>query len=189
MQHSGAANPCQSSRRDARMGEMPGVGQVVLLAAIPFFSSGPGRVRDPTIGRFLDTTNAMTRVRVLLAEDSPMIARQLRTLLATEFDVVGVADDGYSLLRLAAETGPDVVVTDISMPGIDGLDAARQLRKEHSKLGIVFITVHSDVQLVERAMRLGGCGYVLKSDAGEDLIAAVNAVVSGTSFLSASLAG
>jgi DNA-binding NarL/FixJ family response regulator len=131
----------------------------------------------------------MNRVRVLLAEDSPRVARQLSSLLATEFEVIGIAEDGVSLVRLAGEMHPDVVVTDIAMPGMNGLDAAEQLRGRDARLGLVFITVHADRQLVERAMGLNECAYVLKSDAGEDLLAAVRAVMAGGSFLSPSLAG
>ncbi len=129
----------------------------------------------------------MSRVRVLLAEDGPAMAKQLLALLSQEFEVIGTVADGLSLVNAARRMDPDVVVTDISMPGLDGLEAANQLRREGAELRVVFITVHSDRRLVERAMKLGPCGYVLKSVAGEDLLAAVKAVAAGGSFVSRSL--
>ncbi|MCL1633967.1 response regulator transcription factor [Luteimonas sp. SX5] len=129
----------------------------------------------------------MSRVRVLLAEDGPAMAKQLLVLLSKEFDVVGMVEDGFSLVQAARRMNPDVVVTDISMPGLDGLEAIRQLRRERADLHVVFITVHADRRLVERAMKLGPCGYVVKSVAGEDLLAAVNAVVAGESYVSGSI--
>lgn len=129
----------------------------------------------------------MNRVRVLLAEDRPAMAKQLCALLSQEFEVVGMVEDGLSLVRAARQMAPDVVVTDISMPGLDGLEAILQLKRDQTGLHVVFITVHSDLQLVERAMTLGKCGYVLKSVAGEDLLPAVRAVVAGDSFVSGSV--
>lgn len=129
----------------------------------------------------------MSRVRVLLAEDGPAMAKQLFALLSKEFDVIGIVEDGFSLVKEARRMNPDVVVTDISMPGLDGLEAARQIKRERAELHVVFITVHSDRRLVERAMKIGPCGYVVKSVAGEDLLAAVNAVVAGGSYVSRSI--
>jgi len=109
----------------------------------------------------------MSRARVLLAEDSPVVARQLRTLLGQDFDVL---------------------VTDISMPGMDGLRAAELVLRQYPELRVVFITVHSDADLIARARALTRTAYVLKADAGDDLVAAVDAVMAGRWFLSASLA-
>lgn len=130
----------------------------------------------------------MKRLRVLLAEDNRAVARQLRVILSQEFDVLGMVEDGDSLIRAATDMQPDVVVTDISMPGMDGMEAAEYLLRERAGLFVVFITVHADPQLVARAMGLGNCGYVLKSDAGEDLIPAVNAVTAGQCFVSGAIA-
>ncbi len=129
----------------------------------------------------------MDRIRVLLAEDSTAVARQLRILLATEFDVIALVDEGLSLLSATRSLKPDVVVTDISLPGLDGLAAAEQLLAEATVRHVVFITVHDDPSLVRRAMCNAGCGYVLKGDAGEDLLQAVREVHVGRSFLSASI--
>jgi DNA-binding NarL/FixJ family response regulator len=129
----------------------------------------------------------MNRARVLVADDNAAVARQLRRLLADAFDVVGVVADGLSLLRIAREQAPDVVVTDIAMPGMDGLQAAETLASEGLGSRFVFITVHAEQALVQRAQRLGPCGYVLKPEAGEDLITAVQSVLAGHSYLSPSL--
>ena len=127
------------------------------------------------------------RARGLVAEDSPAVARQLRRLLSDAFDVVAVVADGLSLLRVAREATPDVLVTDIGMPGMDGLQAAETLAAEGARCRFVFITVHDERALVQRAQRLGPCGYVLKAQAGEDLVAAVQAVLAGRAYLSPAL--
>ena len=126
-------------------------------------------------------------MRVLLAEDSALMAREIGSLLAAEFDLLGLACDGLSLVRLVDDLHPDVIVTDIAMPGLDGLAAAERIRSTHHRLGIVFITVMADQPIIERAMGLGACAYVLKSDAGGDLVTAVRAVAAGGSDVSATL--
>ncbi|HVK52796.1 MAG TPA: response regulator transcription factor [Pseudoxanthomonas sp.] len=131
----------------------------------------------------------MTRPGVMLVEDNPAVARQLQALLAKEFDITGWVDNGLSMLGVARTTRPDVIVTDISLPGMDGMAAAEILCRERPELRIVFITVHTDTSLVERALSLGECGYVLKADAGEDLLAAVHGVLAGSAYLSRSIAG
>ena len=129
----------------------------------------------------------MSRARVLVADDSAAVARQLRRLLADDFDVVGVVGDGLSLLHAARETTPDVLVIDVAMPGMDGLQVAELLAGEGSACRFVFITVHTERALVERALRLAPSAYVLKPEAGDDLVAAVRSVLAGRAFVSASL--
>lgn len=129
----------------------------------------------------------MKPIRVLLAEDSMAVARPLQMLLATEYDVVGWVEDGHSLLSMARELKPHVVVTDITMPGMDGLAAAKLLLAEGVVRNVVFITVHDEPALVQRAMRHRPCGYVLKADAGEELLLGVREVLAGRSFMSASI--
>lgn len=130
----------------------------------------------------------MSRTRVILAEDSTAVARQLHLLLGGEFEVVGRVEDGLSLLSAVRRMRPDVLVTDISLPGVDGLTAAEQLLSEGAVTCVVFITVHDDLALVDRALRNGNCGYVLKADAGEDLLRAVHEVQDGRPFVSTSIA-
>ncbi|NUS61507.1 MAG: response regulator transcription factor [Lysobacter sp.] len=125
--------------------------------------------------------------RLLLAEDSPVMARQLRLLLAQDFEVVGLVTDGESILSALESLAPDVLVTDISMPGIDGLAAAERALQAYQDLRVVFITVHDEPSLVARARALPRTAYVLKADAGDALAAAVDAVLGGRWFESASV--
>jgi DNA-binding NarL/FixJ family response regulator len=128
----------------------------------------------------------VNRATIILADDHPHVAMQLRYLLGEAFEVVAVVDDGNALVKAAARLQPDMVVTDISMPGMDGIQAAREMRHRQPSLRIVFITVHDDVALARIAMEVGH-GYVLKASAGEELVEAVSAVLSGGRFVSASL--
>ena len=137
----------------------------------------------------MEQASAMNAVRVLLAEDGCAMGRQLRGLLAEHVQVIGLVQDGASLVQAAQTMLPDVVVTDIGMPELDGLEAVRRLRLRRPVLGVVFITVHAAPQMVSQAMALGACSYVLKSDAGDDLLEAVAAAVKGESFVSRSLRG
>jgi DNA-binding NarL/FixJ family response regulator len=128
----------------------------------------------------------VNRATIILADDHPHVATQLRYLLGEAFEVVAVVDDGNALVKAAARLQPDMVVTDISMPGMDGIQAAREMRHRQPSLRIVFITVHDDVALARIAMEVGQ-GYVLKASAGEELVEAVSAVLNGGRFVSASL--
>jgi DNA-binding NarL/FixJ family response regulator len=122
----------------------------------------------------------------VLAEDHPPIAEQLRKLLGDEFDVLAVVGHGEALVRAVRRLQPDVVVTDISMPGMDGMLAARQLIEDRPDLPVVFITVHDDAVLARAALSIGK-GYVLKASAGDELIDALQQVLKGGYFLSPAL--
>ncbi|MGO4505139.1 MULTISPECIES: response regulator [unclassified Dyella] len=126
------------------------------------------------------------RSSLVLAEDHLPIAEQLRELLSEEFDVLAVVAHGEALVKAVRRLQPDVVVTDISMPGMDGMQAARQLLVDRPDLPIIFITVHDDATLARAALSLGK-GYVLKASAGEELIEALNQVLKGGHFLSPAL--
>jgi len=128
----------------------------------------------------------MERAALILAEDHPGVAETLCALLRPVFDVVAVVGHGEALVKTALRLKPDVVVTDIVMPGMDGIRAAEELHRHQPSLGIVFITVHDDKPLAVKALKVG-LGYVLKSTAGEDLIPAVNAALASRRFVSASL--
>jgi DNA-binding NarL/FixJ family response regulator len=121
----------------------------------------------------------MRRARILLAEDHPAVAADLRGLLEAEFDVVAVVDDGYALIGAAQSLMPDVIIADISLPGVDGISAAEQVFQRDLSVRVVFVTVHSDPAVVERAMSIGASSYVLKVRAGEELLPAVRAAVTG----------
>jgi DNA-binding NarL/FixJ family response regulator len=126
----------------------------------------------------------MSRPRVLLADDHPQTAELLRTLLETEFDVVAVVGDGRELVSAAARLSPDAIVADISMPGIDGIEATAQIRRRDPNARIVLVTVHSESSLVVGGLAVGALGYVLKDSAGEELVAAVHAALDGQQYVS-----
>jgi DNA-binding NarL/FixJ family response regulator len=124
----------------------------------------------------------MGRTRVLLAEDHQQVAQQLREILETECEVLAVVSDGYTLVDSAKKLLPDVVVTDIGMPGIDGLRAAEILIKSNPLTRIVVVTVHNDPVLAKKACEIGILGYVVKFSSGTDLLPAVHAAVQGARF-------
>jgi len=130
----------------------------------------------------------MKRVRVLLAEDGWAMSRELSAILEQDCEVLSTVSDGFALVRMTHTMHPDVLVTDIAMPGLTGLQAVARLIEEGLAPRVVFVTVHAEPQLVTHAMALGRCGYVLKSDAVEDLLPAVQAALLGRAYLSASLA-
>jgi DNA-binding NarL/FixJ family response regulator len=130
----------------------------------------------------------MNRPRILLADDHKMFAQGLRALLEDEFELVGTVENGQALVDAAAESNPDVIVADISMPVMNGLDAARQLRERGITAPIIFLTMHADDRLLAEAFRCGGLGYVLKQSAGEELIMAVRQVLAGHKYVTPLLA-
>jgi DNA-binding NarL/FixJ family response regulator len=130
---------------------------------------------------------AMSRARIVLAEDHPRVAMELEQVLAPHFDVVAVVSSGGALITTAMRLNPDVVVTDINMPGIDGMTAARELRSIRPSIGIVFVTVYDDPGIARKALAIGS-GYVLKGSAGEELEDGIRAVLRGEVFVSRSLA-
>jgi DNA-binding NarL/FixJ family response regulator len=121
----------------------------------------------------------MLRPRVLLADDHPPLLAAIRRLLAEEFDVVGEASDGVEAVRLARALQPDVVVIDLAMPPAGGIEAIRQIQTEPSGPAILALTVISDSAVRKAALEAGARGYVLKSQAGGDLIPAIRAALSG----------
>ncbi len=112
------------------------------------------------------------------------VARQICGLLSEVYQVLDIVPDGRALVARAAELMPDVIVSDVVMPGMSGLVAARTIRERDPNARIVFVTVRSEPQFVRRALALGALGYVLKCDAGEELLAAVRASLEGAPYLS-----
>jgi DNA-binding NarL/FixJ family response regulator len=131
----------------------------------------------------------MEHPRLLLADDCIDNAELLRGLLQPEFDVIELVQDGHALVAAAARLSPDVIVTDISMPGVDGITAAAAIRRQNPAARIVFVTVHDDPVVVERSLATGALGYVLKVVAGDDLAIAVRAALRGEHHVSPSLRG
>lgn len=129
----------------------------------------------------------MAKTRVLLADDHRIVLEGLRGLLEEEFDLVGQALDGRELLQRARELNPDVIVADISMPLLNGIDAVRQLRDEGNEVRVVFLTMHPDLTYATRALEAGASGYVLKHSASDELVAAIREALRGGTFLSQAL--
>jgi len=126
----------------------------------------------------------MKKIRVLLADDHRMFLAGLQKLLETEFEVVGAVEDGRELVRAALESAPDVIVADISMPSLNGIEAARQLRANGSDARVLFLTMHGDSLFVREALRAGASGYVLKRDAPDKLVIAIRQVMRKRSYMS-----
>ena len=124
------------------------------------------------------------RMRVLLVDDHEAALRKFAHILEAEFRVAGRATSGLEGVRAALELRPDVVTLDISMPDIDGLEAARRICRSGSPPRIIFLTVHSDAEYVAAALKAGASGYVLKSRAAEDLVAAIRSALIGKVFIS-----
>ena len=124
----------------------------------------------------------MRRARILIAEDHTIVMEGLTGLLKVDFDVVGAVSDGRMLVDAAKRLRPDVVVTDISMPGLNGLEACRQLRAEGSEAKVIFLTMHGG-QLATEALQAGASGFLLKHSAGEELVTALREVLQGHVYL------
>ena len=130
----------------------------------------------------------MRRARVLLADDHRIVAEGLRTLLEPEYEVVGLAEDGRMLLTFAQASKPDVIVADVSMPLLNGIDAVVRLKLEGSSAKILFLTMHPDVAYAARAFEAGASGYVLKHSAPTELLEAVREVLRGGTYVTPRLA-
>ena len=128
-----------------------------------------------------------TLKRILLADDHQIVLDGLRSLLAGEFDLCGTAMDGRQLIELARELQPDVIVADISMPLLNGIDAVRNLREAGVKAKIVFLTMHLDVTYLSRALEAGAAAYVVKHAASDELVTAIGVALRGGTFLSPQL--
>lgn len=123
------------------------------------------------------------RPRVLLADDHTMLLDAFRRLLEPRCEIVGAACDGHALLELAASTCPDVIVLDISMPRLDGMDACAQLRRKIPGMRFVFLTVNEDPDIAAEAIGLGASGYLLKSSASGELFTAIEQALAGKTYI------
>lgn len=123
------------------------------------------------------------RPKVLLADDHAIVAEGLATLLKGHFDLVGTVSNGNELIEAARKLRPDVIVADISMPVLSGLEALRRLKAARSEVKVIFLTMHADAQFATEAFRAGASGYVLKHSAGEELISAIEEVLRGRTYL------
>jgi len=127
------------------------------------------------------------RSRVLIADDHNLVAELCKRLLEVEFEVVGIVSDGRALVRAAAELRPDVVVVDVAMPVLNGLDAGRQVKEMLPAVKLVYLTMNQDVELAAEAFRRGASGYLLKTCAAAEMVLAVREVLRGKSYMAASL--
>jgi DNA-binding NarL/FixJ family response regulator len=135
------------------------------------------------------TKDDKKRARVLLADDHAAVLEDLRALVESEFDVVGAVADGDALLGAVEALAPDVVVTDVSMPGLDGIGAAAKILRSRPEARIVFVTVHDESEMLQRGFASGALGYVVKLSAGSDLLPAINAALRGKRYVSAMIRG
>lgn len=131
----------------------------------------------------------MNRPRVLLADDHRLVAEALKGLLAEEFDLVGVVEDGRAMVEAARTLRPDVIVADITMPNLNGIDALVQLKRSNPDVRMVFLTMHRDATYARRALDAGALGFVLKHSAPAELTLAVRAALQGRAFITPVLAG
>jgi len=129
------------------------------------------------------------RARVILADDHPEVVEDIRALVEPEFEVVATVGDGNALVAAAETIGFDVIVTDIAMPGLNGIAAAAEILRNNPAARIVFVTIHDQPELVEKGLATGALGYVLKLRAGDDLVPAIHAVLRGQRHLSPTLGG
>ena len=129
----------------------------------------------------------MTRPTILIADDHKMFAQGLAGLLEDEFDLVGSVENGQALIDEAVRLKPDLIIVDISMPVLNGLDAVRRLSQKDTGSKVVFLTMHADTRLLREAFQCGGVGYVLKQSAGEELLYALRQVMCGQNYISPSI--
>ena len=129
----------------------------------------------------------MNRTRILLADDHKILVEGLRSLLEPEFELVGMVEDGRALVAAAEKLQPDVIVADISMPLLNGIEAVRQIRANGSSAKVIFLTMHPDVSYARRALEEGASGFVLKHSASSELVTAIRQALIGQIFITPSI--
>jgi len=128
----------------------------------------------------------MGKIRVLLADDNDAVVERVRALLGADFEIVGAVCNGLEAVAEAQRLDPDVLVIDISMPVLDGLESTRRLRATNRRTKIVFLTVHRDQDFVSAAFSAGASAYVTKSDVTTDLMPAIHDAIEGRTYVSQS---
>jgi DNA-binding NarL/FixJ family response regulator len=131
----------------------------------------------------------MNRPRVLLADDHQIVVEGLTSLLKEEFELVGVVGDGHAMIEAARKLRPDVIVADIAMPRMNGIDAFLQLKKDIPRIKVVFLTMHHEVVYARRAIESGAAGFVLKHSAAAELIRALHSALCNKTYITPSLTG
>jgi DNA-binding NarL/FixJ family response regulator len=130
----------------------------------------------------------MRRARVLLADDHQIVAEGLRSLLETEFDIIGMVSDGRALVEATQQLRPEVIVADISMPLLNGIEATRQVKRVAPKTRVIVLTMHADATYATRAIEAGAAGYVLKHSATAELVTAIREALQGRVYVSPRIA-
>lgn len=125
----------------------------------------------------------MDKARILLADDHKIVGEGLRSLLEPEFELVGIVEDGRELISKAKELHPDVIIADITMPSLNGIDAIFQLKKTGLRAKVVFLTMHQDVLYAKRAFDAGASGFVLKHSATTELVTAIREALKGRTYV------
>lgn len=131
----------------------------------------------------------MNPTRIVIADDHVLVAEGLKGLLEPEFQVVAIVGSGRELIVATRELQPDIVLVDVTMPGLNGIDAIRQLKREGSLVKAVVLTMNTDVVYASRAFEVGVVGYVLKNGASGELVAAIREVVQGNTYVTPKIAG
>ncbi len=126
----------------------------------------------------------MSRSRILLADDHALILEGLRRMLEPHHDIVEAVGDGKSLVDAALRLKPDLIILDVSMPVLSGVEAARQIRKRLPRMKLLFLTVHSNPAYLQEALSAGATGYILKSSSREEILGAVKSVLAGQRYIS-----
>ena len=130
----------------------------------------------------------MARPRVLLADDHKILVEGLRGLLEPEFDLLATVEDGRELVERALELMPDVIIADVSMPLLNGIEATRQILPKAPKIRVVFLTMHADVAYANEAFRASASGYILKRSAAGELVTAIREALNGGVYVTPSVA-
>lgn len=130
----------------------------------------------------------MSRPRVLLADDHRLVSEGLKSILTEDFDIVGMVEDGRALVASAKELHPDVIVADISMPHLNGIDAIAQLKKSNASVKVILLTMHQDPAYARRAFEAGAVGFVVKHSAPAEIVMAIHAALKGQTFITPALA-
>jgi DNA-binding NarL/FixJ family response regulator len=123
-------------------------------------------------------------VRILLADDHRIVLEGLKNLLENQYEVIGMVEDGHTLVQEARRLKPDVIIADISMPSLNGIDAIRQIRKEGLNPKVIFLTMHNDAVYAKEALDMGVSGFVLKHSASSELLTAIQEALRGNTHIS-----
>jgi len=124
------------------------------------------------------------RSRILIAEDHQLVAEALKHLLEPEFEVVGIVNDGRALVNVATELRPDVVIVDISMPLLNGLEAGEQVKLQRRETKLIFVTMNTSAEIAAEAFRRGASAFVVKQSSAQDLVIAIRSILRNESYLS-----